>query len=282
MAREKAPAYQRYPKQIMGDDKVLLMDWDAYGMHNWLLDISWQQDPRGTIPDDTAVLRRWLRNPSDETWRRVWPQINTAWPILEGGRRGNAGMMRCAEKQENYRNGNRGKEKYANGTQIGTQITSGLVRKSTEDEDEVVIGLQVLKPDYKPAFLLEDFDPQTRFSALCGVYPKPNRSYLGMQAYQRAVESMVSVNRPDRNEIADAIEQAAAAYVQAKRGADKKYIPELIAWLDKGIWQQDPACWEETKVDGDGQRKQTAGDRYSAAVALRRANAANGKQLEKS
>jgi hypothetical protein len=144
MAREKAPAYQRYPKQIMGDDKVLLMDWDAYGMHNWLLDISWQQDPRGTIPDDTAVLRRWLRNPSDETWRRVWPQINTAWPILEGGRRGNAGMIRCAEKQANYSSGNKGKEKYAN----RTQNCSDSSRKYIEGEEEV--GFVFVLPSWIP------------------------------------------------------------------------------------------------------------------------------------
>ncbi len=156
--REKAPAYQRYPKQIMGDDKVLLMDWDAYGMHNWLLDISWQQNPRGTIPDDTDALRRWLRHPDEETWRRVWPQLKASWPILDGSqRRFNAGMMRCAEKQENYSRGNSGKEKYANGTQIGTQIERDLPRKSTEVEEEVVKKLFVL-PDWISKNVWEEFE----------------------------------------------------------------------------------------------------------------------------
>jgi hypothetical protein len=136
---EKSPAYQRYPKQIMGDDIVLLMDWDAYGMHNWLLDVSWQQEPRGTLPNDQAVLRRWLRNPSDETWRRVWPQISPAWRLLDSGRLGNSGMMRCAIKQENYSRGNKGKG--ANSAQVSTQI----LRKSTEVEEEVGVEVRCLE-----------------------------------------------------------------------------------------------------------------------------------------
>jgi hypothetical protein len=121
----------------------------------------------------------------------------------------------------------------------------------TPIEDETVIeisevGLKVLKPDYKPAFLLEDFDSEGRFYALCDVYPKPNKSHLGVEAYIRAIEPLVTPSRPDRNEIADAIEQAAVAYAQAKRGSAKQFIPQLITWLDKAIWQQDPAMWEET------------------------------------
>ena len=125
---EKAPSYARYPKQVLGDDRVLAMDWDAYGMHNWLLDLSWQQEPRGTIPNDIALIRRWLRSPSDETWRRVYPQIRTAWvacgeltdtdartgePIFPESVRGlgferlaNRGMLRTSLRKQNYITGN--------------------------------------------------------------------------------------------------------------------------------------------------------------------------------
>lgn len=128
--KEKAPAYQRYAKQILGDDVCLAMDWDAYGMHNFLLDISWQQSPQGTIPNDHAVLRRWLRHPSDDVWRRVWPQISAAWPVQDCGRLGNRGMIRAAERSCKYRENVQ--RRYKSPT---NDSTKGVQRYEVEDED---------------------------------------------------------------------------------------------------------------------------------------------------
>lgn len=86
-------------KQWMGDSHVLGMDWDARGMHHWLIGVSLQQDPPGTIPDDTDAIRRWLGLPpgsssdSDRIWRRVSPQIFAAWPLRDG-RRVNLGTLK--------------------------------------------------------------------------------------------------------------------------------------------------------------------------------------------
>jgi uncharacterized protein YdaU (DUF1376 family) len=99
--REKSPAFQWYPKQFLGDDDVLAMEWDARGMHVWLLNLSWQQEPRGTLPNDTAQIRRWLSSPSDDVWRRVWPQIKAAW-FIQDGRWANKGMLKSAERQKKY------------------------------------------------------------------------------------------------------------------------------------------------------------------------------------
>src|ERR1051326_3893541 len=113
---EKSPAFQWYVKQLLGDDKVLAMDWDAVGMHVWLLNMSWQQEPKGSIPDDVGVIRRWLRLPSgfadaDRVWARVWPQINAAW-ALKDGRWFNAGMVRAAKRQQIYKqNGSKNRAK---------------------------------------------------------------------------------------------------------------------------------------------------------------------------
>jgi hypothetical protein len=41
-------------------------------------------------------------------------------------------------------------------------------------------------------------------------------------------------------------------------GAAKQFIPQLIAWLDKGIWQQDPAMWEETQAVGNARQRAIA------------------------
>jgi len=77
------------------------MDWDARGMHVHLLNISTQEDPPGTIPNDMAAITRWLGSPSDDTWRRVRPQIFAAW-TLRGERWVNPGMERTFDKRANY------------------------------------------------------------------------------------------------------------------------------------------------------------------------------------
>src|SRR6185295_8232743 len=79
--KRKSPSFQLYPKQFLGDDKVMLMDWDAQGMHFHLMCISWQQDQPGTLPNEEIIIRRWCKNPSAKTWKRVWPQIKKSWQV---------------------------------------------------------------------------------------------------------------------------------------------------------------------------------------------------------
>jgi hypothetical protein len=254
VAREKAPAYQRYPKQIMGDDKVLLMDWDAYGMHNWLLDTSWQQDPRGTIPDDQDALRRWLRLPrnivacarpdlwcrcNDCAWRRVWPQISAAWPVLEGGRRGNAGMIRCAERQANYSKGNRGKEKYAN----GTQIERGLVRKSTEDED--VIETATLEYETK----LEAFDPEKYVRRIQAAWKWPHVDYSPLVENEilKCFEDESVTHSWPRIESAHYVTERVESIAKIVAGFEEdaqKFLPGLVKLMNTKAYRSPDKDWE--------------------------------------
>lgn len=125
--KEKSPAFQWYPKQALGDDKILAMDWDAKGMHYTLLWISWQQQPPGTLPNDMAAIRRWIGSPSDETWRRVSPQILAAWP-LQGDRRVNAGMARAWERQQTYKqNGSKRQAKQELEQEVEDESPPGFV-----------------------------------------------------------------------------------------------------------------------------------------------------------
>src|SRR5580765_3852610 len=92
------------------------MDRDAKGMHVHLLNISWQQEPVGSIPDDMRCLRQWLGLPSgfaeaDRVWARVWPQIRAAWALTDG-RWFNAGIVKSWERQQTYKqNGSKTKAK---------------------------------------------------------------------------------------------------------------------------------------------------------------------------
>lgn len=72
-------------KQWLGDDAVLLMDWDARAMHLQLMCLAWQQDPPGCLPADERILRRWVGNPTQQDWEeRLKPQISRAWKLQDG------------------------------------------------------------------------------------------------------------------------------------------------------------------------------------------------------
>src|SRR6188474_1476428 len=95
----RAPAFQFYPKQWLGDDQVLLMDWDARGMHVHLMCIAWQQEPPCSLPNDDSALKKWCGNP--KRWRKVKDQILSAWKVI-GDRLVQEGLLREYEKQRNY------------------------------------------------------------------------------------------------------------------------------------------------------------------------------------
>lgn len=96
----KSPAFQFYPKQWLGDDKVLAMDWNARAMHMHLMCIAWQQSPPCTLPDDDGMIRRWLGNP--KRWEALKIQILAAWKMVDG-RWLQSGLLTEFEKQAAYR-----------------------------------------------------------------------------------------------------------------------------------------------------------------------------------
>lgn len=72
-------------KQWLGDDAILLMDWDVRAMHLHLMCLAWQQDQPGALPGDEALLRRWAGGVDREEWdSRIRPQILRAWKIIDG------------------------------------------------------------------------------------------------------------------------------------------------------------------------------------------------------
>lgn len=86
-------------KQWLGDDAVLLMDWDVRAMHLHLMCIAWQKTPPGALPDDDTMLRKWLSNPDPQSWiARIKPQLARAWRV-EGGHWNQDGLMREWERQ---------------------------------------------------------------------------------------------------------------------------------------------------------------------------------------
>lgn len=72
-------------KQWLGDDAILLMDWDTRAIHLHFMCLAWQQTDPGSLPDNELMLRRWAGNPSELEWtNRIRPQLAHAWTIANG------------------------------------------------------------------------------------------------------------------------------------------------------------------------------------------------------
>jgi uncharacterized protein YdaU (DUF1376 family) len=100
------PSFQFYPKQWLGDNRVLSMDWDARAVHFHLLCIAWQEAVPCSIPANDEIIQRFLGE--KKTWKRVKTQVLSAWR-LEGDRYFQDGLLRVLATQEKRReNGAKG------------------------------------------------------------------------------------------------------------------------------------------------------------------------------
>jgi uncharacterized protein YdaU (DUF1376 family) len=140
------PSFQFYPKQWLGDDKIMLMDWDARGMHFHLLCIAWQQPIACSVPADERIIRRWLGSPKD--WPRLKAQIFSAWR-LENDRWFQDGLLRefnaQKRRQENGAKGGRPK------TKVPDELTPVLPGTENQTEtSDLATGSPEVTPEEKP------------------------------------------------------------------------------------------------------------------------------------
>ncbi len=81
MAKEKAPTFQFYPRDFMGDLNVQAMDWDERGVYFWLLCLCWCEE---TIPADPAELANICRIPRKK-FTRIWDRVGRCFTTDEQG-----------------------------------------------------------------------------------------------------------------------------------------------------------------------------------------------------
>lgn len=253
--KSKAPAYQRYPKQIMGDQKVLLMDWDTYGMHNWLMDISWQEDQRGTIPDDEEVIRKWLRNPIKADWKRIWPQLKRSWPVIAPGLRGNSGMIATSDTQVKYSKAGAGnvRKRYESSTDhLGNDLPNA--HEIIEDEEEVVVDLDL---DLKK-------EPIFKSESIYAIYPRKVGRRKALAAIDQAHQRLMRGEKPfpimTSGEAGAFLSARTAAYAQSPVGNNGQYTPHPATWYHGSRYLDDEQEWQlsprnEGHSNGNNQQK---------------------------
>lgn len=80
MAKDKAPAYQWYPKDARTDERFVLMSYEQQGIFRALLDHQWLE---GSIPADVEALARLLKM-SRAAFVRLWPAIEPCFSGVSG------------------------------------------------------------------------------------------------------------------------------------------------------------------------------------------------------
>jgi uncharacterized protein YdaU (DUF1376 family) len=84
MAKEKSPAYQRYPNDYLSDPNVQAMTLEQEGAYNRLMDYCWKQ---GSIPTDPKKLLSMCKNIDVVRMREIWKAIRHCFrphPELSG------------------------------------------------------------------------------------------------------------------------------------------------------------------------------------------------------
>jgi hypothetical protein len=102
--RDRPPAFQFYPRQFAGDDRVMGMDLEAIGAHILLMCAAACSPERCRIHADEYAIRMRLRNPSDDDWQRIKKQLlSGAWKVSEDGLWWiQNGLQRTLEKQKEF------------------------------------------------------------------------------------------------------------------------------------------------------------------------------------
>lgn len=110
-AKERAPAFQFYPRQFSGDDQVMAMDLDTIGAHILLMCNAAASPERYRIEADERAIRNRVRNPGDRDWKRIKAQLlRGAWKVTTDSLWWEQqGLRRAHEKQQAFSDAQRGR-----------------------------------------------------------------------------------------------------------------------------------------------------------------------------
>lgn len=209
----KPPAFQFYPKQWLGDDKVLAMSWCARAMHMHLMCIAWQQEPPCTIPNDDDLIKRWLQNPKN--WHSVKNEIFAAW-ILDGERWLQRGLLEIYERQKAYRDTRsaNAKKRWIDNAHASPKscINDALLFTSTTKDKNIL--------------------PKSRAMEIYLLYPKKMARASALKAINKASQRLLKENadRDPWEYLIVKVSQFAKECRETRR--EKQFIPYPATWFN--------------------------------------------------
>ncbi len=89
--REKAPAYQFYPRDYESDEAVKLMTYEEEGIYRRLLD---HQAINGSLPHDPSQIARLVPKIAPARFLKLWPAMREKFAAREDGRLVNGKLER--------------------------------------------------------------------------------------------------------------------------------------------------------------------------------------------
>jgi uncharacterized protein YdaU (DUF1376 family) len=149
MAKEKAPAFQFYPKDFLTDGKQASMTNAEAGVYTRLLCVCWLE---GSIPDDVARAGR-IVGETPAVMRRMWPAVRACFTQSEPGRLRHKRLDEEREKQaersrQQAKNGRNGGRPKANGNPlVSRRKATGVAKESSSSPSP----LQNKNPPNPPA-----------------------------------------------------------------------------------------------------------------------------------
>jgi uncharacterized protein YdaU (DUF1376 family) len=229
----KAPAFQFYPKQWLGDDNVLLMSFEARGMHMHLMCIAWQQEPPCTLPADDEMLRQWVGNPRN--WEKLKAQILRAWRMVDG-RWLQAGLLAEYNKQKAYsesRKSSADKRWNKDAYEMHTHSVRNALQSSSSTSDIkppiVPQGGPVAVPDSKPKKTKATMTAEQRewFTPWWESYPRKDAKQPAEIAWGRIVRDKAT---------AEAALVGLKAQLPDLLARERDKIPHPATWINQMRW----------------------------------------------
>lgn len=94
--KEKAPAYQWYPKDWQSDSRVRRMSYEQRGIYRELMDIQWLE---GSLPDDVELLADIVGYPMSR-FEKLWPLIRECFTVRDAD--GRLLQMRLERQRQDH------------------------------------------------------------------------------------------------------------------------------------------------------------------------------------
>lgn len=218
----KSPAFQFYPTDYIGSQRVRLMSLEEEGAYINLLCSCWQH---GSIPADPQLAARIIGKGCSTT---VATTVLTMFePSTEQGRMIHERLEKERGKQDAWRN------KSAAGGRKSAEMRKG--------------GSRVVEPDNQPkANTLSSSSSSSSDNIDHSVIEAVWSAYPRKVGKKKACAIIASLLKKGRTDILEKVNAYAAAVATWPAG-DEIYIPHPATWFNRGSYDDDPEEWKRVK-----------------------------------
>ena len=238
--RAKCPWFKFYPTDFLGDKDVAIMSVEQVGAYCLLLFYSWQEDPRGSLPDNDAMLARMARMSPDE-WSAsrdvvlapFRPSDTHAGRIIQP-RMVDEALSAESRRQSLSDAGKRGAQKRWHGGANGVANGEAMAYQKPAAIAQM--------PDRKPS-ASEKFVHSSSIQEAWNAVPSHKRSGLG-RFRDAWIEHVI---RPEVD--TDMVIESVRAYYNSDQGRGK-FARGPVRVITDTIWDEDPSAWKSTETDG--------------------------------